>query len=130
MNITPDHITSLAPNEIFVYGANGRGLHGAGAAKQALQWGAVMGQVGFAGQTYGICTKDESLRILSLDDIFDEVEMFTEFAESRPDLTFLVTRVGCGYARYEPSDIAPMFRLAAQLDNVYLPASFWEVLND
>ena len=36
--------------------------------------------------------------------------------------------VGCGIAGYVPEDIAPMFRDAAELENVYLPVSFWKVL--
>ena len=37
---TPDDINFLAVNEVFVYGANEAGRHGAGAAKTALKWGA------------------------------------------------------------------------------------------
>ena len=39
-----------------------------------------------------------------------------------------MTPVGCGIAGYVPEDIAPMFREAAELENVYLPVSFWKVL--
>ena len=42
MKFTPENIRHLAPNQIFVYGANEKGIHGAGAAKLALQWGAKM----------------------------------------------------------------------------------------
>ncbi len=129
MNIAPDHITILKPNEVFVYGANLAGIHGSGAARTALKWGAVMGQYGFNGQTYGIPTKGCDIRTLDLYDIGFHIDHFRVFAESRPDLTFLVTEVGCGLARYTPKDIAPLFWQAARLPNVSLPASFWEVLN-
>ena len=56
--ITPNHITELKPNEIFVFGSNLQGYHGGGAARLAMnQWGAVWGQgTGLQGQTYAIPT--------------------------------------------------------------------------
>lgn len=39
-----------------------------------------------------------------------------------------VTAVGCGIAGYTPQQVAPMFRAAAALENVYLPMVFWDVL--
>ena len=38
--ITPNWITSLEENEVFVFGSNMIGAHGAGAAKMAMKWGA------------------------------------------------------------------------------------------
>lgn len=56
--ITPDKITKLSENEIFVFGSNQSGRHGKGAAKTALGWGAKWGQAeGLQGKTYGIPTK-------------------------------------------------------------------------
>ena len=102
-------IEKLDPNEVFVYGANEAGRHGRGAARQALKFGAKYGQYGYNGQTYGIPTKDKDLNVLSIDRIGQHVKVFLEFAESRPDLTFLVTEIGCGLAGYEVKDIAPLF---------------------
>ena len=43
--ITPDNITRLGANEIFVFGSNEQGLHYGGAAKAAMEnFGAIMGQ--------------------------------------------------------------------------------------
>ena len=55
---TPERITELQPNEIFVFGSNLRGMHGGGAAYVALRkFGAIMGQgVGLQGQSYAIPT--------------------------------------------------------------------------
>ena len=55
---TPDRITSLNPNEIFVFGSNLQGRHLGGAARIAqLYFGAVWGQgVGLQGQSYAIPT--------------------------------------------------------------------------
>lgn len=55
---TPENISALAPNEVFVFGSNLAGHHGGGAARSArLRFGAVMGQgVGLQGQSYAIPT--------------------------------------------------------------------------
>ena len=43
--VTPDHITSLQPDEVFVFGSNAQGHHGSGAAAFAMRnFGAVWGQ--------------------------------------------------------------------------------------
>lgn len=36
--ITPQWITLLQPDEVFVFGSNLQGLHAGGAAKLAMQW--------------------------------------------------------------------------------------------
>ncbi len=42
--ITPDNITELAHNEIFVFGSNLQGWHGGGAARTAVdKFGAIEG---------------------------------------------------------------------------------------
>lgn len=132
---TPARITQLAPNEVFVFGSNLAGIHGAGAAKDALGFGAKMYQgLGRAGQTCAIPTKDRELRALSLEQIHRHVGWFLHEAALervlRPDTVFLVTPIGCGLAGYAPEQIAPMFAMAAQLKNVHLPAEFWRVLNN
>lgn len=96
--------------EIFVFGSNAIGRHGAGAAKAAMQYGAVYGVgIGLMGQSYALPTKDRSIRSLSLDRIQSHVNDFLKFTNDRPDLTFFVTRVACGLANYTDSQIAPMF---------------------
>lgn len=126
MKITPYNITYLEPNEVFVYGSNLRGQHGAGAAKQALEWGAKIGAIRFSGQTYGISTKDRLIRTLPLYDIQSEVDIFYVFARHHPALEFLVTKIGCGLAGFEPQDIAPLFRDVSKLPNIALPIEFWK----
>ena len=92
---TPERITELAENEIFVFGSNLEGAHGGGAALLAYRkFGTIWGQgVGLQGQSYGIPTMHGGV-----DAIKPYVDEFIEFAKTRPDLTFLVTRVGCGIA--------------------------------
>lgn len=97
--------------EIFTFGSNIAGRHGKGAALCAKQQhGAIYGQgVGLQGSSYAIPTKDENLRTLSLVTIFDYVQDFVKFAKEHPEMTFNVTKIGCGLAGYSNEDIAPMF---------------------
>ena len=61
--ITPENIKRLEDNQVFVFGSNLSGRHGKGAAKTALGWGAKWGQAkGLQGKTYGIPTKDATIR--------------------------------------------------------------------
>ena len=130
MKYTPENITHLEPNQIFVYGANSAGIHGAGAAKLALKWGAKMYEYGLNGQTYGIPTKDRQIYTLPLDKIQLHVNFFLSFAFSHQEYEFLVTKIGCGLALYEPKDIAPLFKIikTGVFENVILPEEFYRYI--
>ena len=130
MIITPESISKLEQGYIFVFGSNLSGRHGKGAAKTALGWGAKWGQgVGLQGRTYGIPTKDASIRrTLTIEEIKPFVDEFIEFAKSRKDLIFLVTEIGCGLAGLKPKDVAPLFEKAVDVENIYLPERFWHKL--
>lgn len=130
MRITPNNITSLKENEIFVFGSNESGRHGKGAAKTALGWGAKWGQgTGLQGKTYGIPTKDHSVRVvLSLNKIKYHIDNFIEFAKNNNSSKFLVTEIGCGLAGYKPKDIAPLFECAKDIENIHLPERFWKYI--
>jgi len=126
--VAPKLITSLEPNEVFVFGSNLSGIHGAGAAKMARQWGAVLGLgVGRAGQTYAIPTKSPTIKTIPLSIIEHYVKQFIEYASWSTD-EFLVTEIGCGLAGYTVREIAPMFEEAKWYNNIHLPLSFWEFL--
>lgn len=124
--ITPYYITKLADKKIFVFGSNLSGSHGGGAALLAYQkFGAVWGQgVGLQGQSYGIPTMQGGT-----DTIQPYVDEFIEFAQSHSDLKFYVTAIGCGIAGFNPEDIAPLFKKAVEVKNIYMPSSFWAILN-
>ena len=109
--------------EVLVFGSNLSGIHGAGAAKYArLHHGAVMGQgIGLQGTSYALPTKGVNISFMPLEEIGRHVAAFIEFAKIRPDLTFRVTRVGCGLAGFKDEEIAPLFRGALGLSNVRLP---------
>ena len=126
MKFTPENIRHLEPNQIFTYGANAAGIHGAGAAKLALKWGAKMYEYGLNGQTYGIPTKDRQIYTLPLDKIQLHVNDFLATAFSHQEHEFLVTKIGCGLALYQPKDIAPLFKIikTGVFENVILPEDF------
>lgn len=122
--ITPDYITSLRPNEIFVFGSNLQGIHAGGAARAArLHFGAVMGQgIGLQGQSYAIPTMQGGVETIR-----PYVNEFLAFAQAHPEWHFLVTPIGCGIAGFEPEDIAPLFAAAKDVQNISLPESFWDL---
>lgn len=122
---TPEFISSLRPNEIFVFGSNLAGHHGGGAARAAhMKFGAVWGHgVGLQGQSYAIPTMQGGV-----DTIKPYVDRFIHFAKIHPELTFYVTRIGCGIAGFKDEEIAPLFRDALDVENIILPKSFVDLL--
>jgi hypothetical protein len=129
--ITPENINRLLNHEVFVFGSNLSGRHGKGAAKTALKWGAKWGQAaGMQGKTYGIPTKDASIRrTLSIEEIKPFVNDFIAWSKFHTSKTFYVTEIGCGLAGYAPKDVAPLFLEAINVENIHLPAKFWKQLN-
>ena len=115
---TPEFITELQPNEIFVFGSNLKGMHGGGAAYIAYRkFGAIMGQgVGLQGQSYAIPTMQGGVETIR-----PYVDEFIAFAKEHPTLTFLVTRIGCGIAGFTDEEIAPLFEKAHDMENIVLP---------
>jgi hypothetical protein len=126
---TPEDISSLGPNEIFVFGSNLAGIHGGGAARLAHQkFGAKMGiGVGLTGHCYAIPTKDLDIETMELEDIIPFVKEFLKFAKNNPDLKFWVTKIGCGLAGYEVKDIAPLFFKFKSTKNVIYPQDFLDL---
>jgi hypothetical protein len=126
-------ITSLKENEVFVFGSNEAGRHGAGAAKQALKWGAKY-SVGFGlqGHTLAIPTKDRNLKVLPIEAVKQYTLSFIDFAEKHQEFTFLVTEIGCGLAGYIPQQIGPLFShvIIRGLHNVFIPKSFAFAIRD
>ena len=79
-----------------------------------------MGQgVGLQGQSYAIPTMQGGVETIR-----PYVDEFIEFAKAHPELTFLVTRIGCGIAGFTDAEIAPLFRQAHNIDNIVLPSGW------
>ena len=126
MNNTKPHIVGIENRDVFVFGSNLSGIHGAGAALFARKhYGAKLG-VGFGymlesaynpaqktqvvtGHCFAIPTKDFNIKTLPLEQIKLYVESFLAFAKANKNLTFKMTQIGCGLAGYDAADIAPMF---------------------
>ncbi|MBO4581074.1 MAG: hypothetical protein J5701_02135 [Bacteroidales bacterium] len=115
---TPAYISELQPDEIFVFGSNLQGMHGGGAARVAYRmFGAVMGQgVGLQGQSYAIPTMQGGVETIR-----PYVDEFIAFAKEHKELTFLVTRIGCGIAGFTDDEISPLFSEAHNVENIVLP---------
>ncbi len=122
---TPENITHLEQDDIFVFGSNLQGMHGGGAARVAFEkFGAVWGQgVGLQGQSYAIPTMQGGVETIK-----PYIDEFIEFAYECDQNTFYVTRIGCGIAGFTDEEIAPMFDEAYDLYNVRLPKSFADII--
>ncbi len=104
--------TSAGSGWVFVFGSNLAGYHAGGAARAAAdQFGAKWGVgEGPTGDAYAIPTMDRELAPRSLDDVSDSIQVFVMHAKSKRNQRFFVTRIGCGIAGFEDSEIAPLFR--------------------
>ena len=108
--------------EIFVFGSNLAGVHGAGAALAARQhFGAELGVgIGMTGNSYAIPSKDQYIQTLPLEIVVGYIHDFIAHAWANyTKHNYFVTRIGCGLAGFEDADIAPHFKQATP--NVYLP---------
>ena len=124
---TPERISELKANEIFVFGSNLAGSHGGGAALWAYErFGAVWGQgVGLQGKCYGIPTMQGGVETIK-----PYVDEFISFAKAHPEYKFLVTKIGCGIAGFMVDEIAPLFYHAIDSKNILLPKEFDDIVQD
>lgn len=136
----PDLVTTLEPHQVFVFGSNNDGFHGAGAAGYACRgdhrnnwrqdswflaamrspvgstarigkW-AVFGQgsglqLGREGASYAVTTvtRPGARRTVALDAILWQLESLKLLARDQPDLEFLLTPLGEGYAGYSQAEM-------------------------
>lgn len=102
MKFTPDNITELEENQIFVFGSNTAGIHGAGAARFAHEkFGAVYGKGhGLQGKSYALATLNDRLEQITFREFDKYVEWFYKCVRANPNLEFFLTKVGCGLGGY------------------------------
>lgn len=113
-------ITKLEPNQIFVFGSNPQGRHGAGAAYWAYKnAGAVMGEgYGLHGQSYAIYTKDLTKNThpsILPNEIIDQIGILYLYARTKAiDKEFLIaySSKGINLSGYTSKQLAAMFNLA------------------
>ena len=118
---TPDQITSLDANEVFVFGTDPEGKHRSNAAKLAVKkFGAKYGLAyGISGQSFAI-----PVHRFRRKKMVEAVDGFIKFARENGELRFYVLPVGCGAAGMDPAFVALMFRNAIDLPNVWLSKLF------
>ncbi len=123
-SVTPNEIKRPGADEVFVFGSNEQGLHYSGAAKDAVErFGAIMGQGnGMQGMSCAIPSMS------GLEVMGEYVKQFCDSAKAHPEKRFLVTPIGCGSAGHTAAQVAPLFKCCREIDNVCLPASFWQVI--
>ena len=114
-------ITALADNEIFVFGSNIAGRHGAGAALQARrQFGAEYGVgEGITGRCYALPTLDYQFRQRTLREVQESRDRLYATCKSLFDRRFLLTKVGCGLAGFPEQIMRALF--ADPPENLILP---------
>ena len=125
---TPENITKLKQNEVFVFGSNKAGNHVGGAARVAVEkFGAIMGHgEGLQGQSYAIPTLDEQMDKVSTEELTRSVRRFADYTRYNTDKVFYVTKIGCGIAGFSVEEIAEVFKSVSFGDNVVLPQEFGE----
>lgn len=112
--------------EIFVFGSNLAGRHGAGAALFARNhYGAEYGiGEGLTGDSYALPTKDAHIQTLPYHKIDKAIARFLAFAKEHPEMRFLLTPVGCGLAGYKRSTIWKSLKTHGMPSNVVLTSSW------
>ena len=125
-NYTPENITELQPNEVFVFGSNANGNHAGGAARVAVEkFGAIMGQAeGLQGQSYAIPALDSNMQKVDLDTLQKSLNEFCWFAEENKDKTFYLTKIGMGIAGFTLEEILPVINRVDIPNNVIIPKEF------
>ncbi len=131
MRVTDEKTSKLAENEVFVFGSNLAGIHGAGAARFAMDnFGAEYGVgEGFTGQCWALPTKNKDIQVRDLLSIDKSIYKLREAVVANPDKFFIITAIGCGLAGLKAEDIAPTFEDFLEFENISLPQSFIDVLN-
>jgi hypothetical protein len=106
---------------VFVFGSSIAGKHVGDTAAHALKFhGAQMEQWnGPTGNTYALPFRSSDLRLLPLDVIGTYVRDFLRYAAEHPEVTFSITRFGCGEEMYQDAVMAELFRDAPR--NCQLP---------
>jgi hypothetical protein len=159
MNTYNGQITTLDKNEVFVFGSNLLGFHGAGSAGFAtfnvpgnhwreydydewpdgtqgcwnikgVGWGY---QIGTLGASYAIPTVTQAgkRRSMPLEKIAGHVRTFYNFARALPDWKFFVAQEDkVGYNGYAPDEMAKTWGMFRIPENVWFSDLFAPILEE
>lgn len=129
------NIKYLKENQIFVFGSNPQGRHGAGTALLALQkFGAKYGVgKGFQGKSYAIATKDlrkDTHPSVSKEDIIYQIKVLYGVATIMPETEFLIAYRGSGtnLNGYTSKEMAEMFACMPAPENIVFEDEFHELV--
>ena len=131
----------LPENTVVVFGSNTAGWHGAGLARECKEYhGAIYGKgQGLQGQSYAIPTREPdpskpkpALRTLPLNKIAQYVQILVKglFNSLRKEPTYIIPQIGCGFAGYNPYQIAPMFWVLRHHPRVFFNEQFNQVFKE
>lgn len=123
---TPENITELKPDEVFVFGSNMNGNHAGGAARTAVEkFGAIMGQAeGPQGQSYAIPTLDCNMAKVAEEQLQASLEKFAKYAADNGDKKFYLTKIGCGIAGFSEEEMVTIINRIDLPGNVVIPEAF------
>ena len=127
--LAPENIQELSENQIFVFGSNMNGNHAGGAARLAVEkFGAIMGQAeGIQGQSYAIPTLGKDMQKVTDEELIVSLRNFKHYANEHPELTFLLTKIGCGIAGFDTNYMAYMILRTELPSNVTFPVEFTRI---
>ncbi|MDD4109963.1 MAG: hypothetical protein PHS54_00255 [Clostridia bacterium] len=136
MNTYKGNIEHLEPDQIFVFGSNTQGRHGAGAALVALQkFGAIYGQsAGWQGNSYAIITKDLTKNIhpsITPERIIEQIQQL--YLHARVSLKeFFIAYKGTGklLCGYTPQQMAKMFACEDIPNNIIFEETFAKLVKE
>lgn len=131
---TPEAVTELKDNEIFVFGSNRLGKHIGGAARIAKdKFGAKEGIFeGITGRTYAIPTLDENFQKVRESELLFSLRKFLSVVVEDKENVYLLTKIGCGIAGWSVRQVAYIFACALKIvtkgreipDNLIIPQEF------
>ena len=110
--VTPENITYLDPEEIFIFGSNRRGEHAGGAARLAHEkFGAEWGiSEGLTGQCYAFCTLEPEMTKVGQRMLEKQRNRLFSTCRALPEKVFLLTKVGCGIAGFAEKEMIALFK--------------------
>lgn len=128
-------LTSLKPNQIFVFGSNTQGRHGMGAAATAKRlFGAKQFQAeGLQGQSYAIITKDLTKPThpsRTADQIKEQIQKLYDYARQNPDKEFFIAYSGTGsnLNAYSNEEMAQFFAHTSIPSNIVFEKEFLKLI--
>ena len=132
--IAPDTIKGpLEANQVFVFGSNQRGRHGAGAALFAHQcYGALEGQgYGLQGQSFAVPTKDMWIKTLPIAFVQNNIRIALREMLHDTSHVWIWSAVGCGLAGLTTEDVVvPFMEVSpeAKHDHILLPRRYLDTM--